>query len=211
MEHVLIVAKTHMGPGKVCIGGLNLHSYKNVRLRLPGDNPHPFNTPFEVGQLWTMDLRPIAHPKPPHVEDMIFTNHTCITSYPSIREGLLQHVQPWKGGLTQLFDGCLQGYRDKCFISRSGGIPPCSTGYWLTTIPLSRTVVRGKVYYHINSVVRQGQEFYRATFSIPYVGFASPLPEIPANTLLRVSLARWWRQEEYSEERCYLQLSGWYL
>jgi hypothetical protein len=48
-------------------------------------------------------------------------------------------------------------------------------------------------------------------FSIPYVGFAEPLSEIPANTLIRVSMCRWWRREEYEEEKCYLQISGWYL
>jgi hypothetical protein len=211
MEKVLIVAKTHMGSGKACVGGLSLRTYKSVRLRLPGDNNHPYNTPYEVGQIWTMDLRPVPHLTPPHIEDMIFTNHNYITSHPNMRGKLLQHVQPWKGGLTQLFDGYLQGDRDKCFISRSGGIPSCSTGYWLTTIPLSLSNVYGKAYYLIKSVTHKGPDFYRATFSIRYVGFADPLPELPANTLIRVSLARWWKQEEHSEERCYLQISGWYL
>jgi hypothetical protein len=34
---------------------------------------------------------------------------------------------------------------------------------------------------------------------------------LEANTLLRLSLARWWQQAPELEERCYLQLSGWYL
>lgn len=50
-----------------------------------------------------------------------------------------------------------------------------------------------------------------AMFSIKYVGFAEPINKIPAGTLVRVSLARWWRPTETSEERCYLQLSGWYV
>ena len=40
-----------------------------------------------------------------------------------------------------------------------------------------------------------------------------PIKVIPAGTLVRVSLARWWRPEDSEpnfEERCYLQLSGWY-
>jgi hypothetical protein len=211
MEEVLIVAKTRMGPGKACVGGLNLSTCKNVRLRLPGDNSPPVNTPFEVGQVWTMNLRSVTHPTPPHVEDKIFTNHNYIASYPSLRSQLLQYIQPWKGGLTQLFDGYLQGDGRKVFISRSGGLPSCSTGYWLTTIPLTLICAYGKAYYTIDSVARKGQEFYRSAFSICYVGFAEPLPEIPANTLVRVSLARWWRKEEHDEERCHLQISGWYL
>ncbi len=46
--------------------------------------------------------------------------------------------------------------------------------------------------------------------TIPFVGLQEPIDEIPAGTLLRVSLARWWSPNENTEERCYLQLSGYY-
>lgn len=48
---------------------------------------------------------------------------------------------------------------------------------------------------------------------IPYVGFEPAVDLIPKGTLVRVSLARWWRPHDSPpdmEERCYLQLSGWY-
>ena len=48
---------------------------------------------------------------------------------------------------------------------------------------------------------------------LKYVGEESPIKVIPAGTLVRLSLARWWRPEDSEpnfEERCYLQLSGWY-
>ncbi|MFH1320564.1 MAG: hypothetical protein ABII90_07920 [Bacteroidota bacterium] len=45
--------------------------------------------------------------------------------------------------------------------------------------------------------------------NISYVGFQNPVDKIPAGTLVRISLARWWSPNE-DEERCYLQLSGWY-
>ena len=48
---------------------------------------------------------------------------------------------------------------------------------------------------------------------LKYVGEESPIKVIPAGTLVRVSLARWWRPEDSEpnfEKRCYLQLSGWY-
>ncbi len=45
----------------------------------------------------------------------------------------------------------------------------------------------------------------------PYVGFESKVDRIPAGTLMRMSLARWWKPEDSDmNERCYLQLSGWY-
>jgi ATP-dependent DNA helicase RecQ len=48
--------------------------------------------------------------------------------------------------------------------------------------------------------------------TIVFVGFQEPLKTIPAGTLLRVSLAHWWRPVDNSEEeqRCYVQLSGWF-
>lgn len=211
MERVLIVAKTHMGPGKACVGALSLRTFKNVRLRLPGDTNHPADTPFDVGQVWNVDLGPANKLTPPHTEDMVMHTGNYVQSYPYIRDTLLQHIEPWKGGLTQLFDGCLQSDGRGCYISHNGGVPSCSTGYWLTTLPLTLTSIRDKAYYSVLSVVHKGQEYYRGTFSIPYVGFADPIPTILANTLVRVSLARWWQREVYCEERCYLQISGWYL
>ncbi|MGH2506295.1 MAG: hypothetical protein ACRDHZ_02595, partial [Ktedonobacteraceae bacterium] len=68
MEQVLVVAKTHMSQGKTCIGGLSLHTFENVRLKLPGDHNHPADTPFDVGQVWKLELRNVTHATPPHIE-----------------------------------------------------------------------------------------------------------------------------------------------
>src|SRR5258708_18182970 len=153
MERVLVVAKTHMGPDRACVGGLSLRTYKNVRLLLPGSHSHVADTPFEVGQVWNLELRKAPHPMPPHMEDSIITGQDYVHSLPSLRSALLQHIEPWKGGLSEIFDGYLQGDGHKAFISRKGGVPECSTGYWLTTIPLTRASVARKTYYTIQSVV----------------------------------------------------------
>src|SRR5690606_14282307 len=49
--------------------------------------------------------------------------------------------------------------------------------------------------------------------TLTFIGYQEPIPEIPAGTLLRVSLAHWWRPEERPdlELRCHVQLSGWFL
>jgi len=49
--------------------------------------------------------------------------------------------------------------------------------------------------------------------TLTYVGFQEPVPEIPAGTLLRVSLAHPWRPKDQPQEelRCFVQLSGWFL
>jgi ATP-dependent DNA helicase RecQ len=49
--------------------------------------------------------------------------------------------------------------------------------------------------------------------TLTFVGYQEPLPELPAGTLLRVSMSQWWRPDDRPEAelRCYLQLSGWIL
>ena len=48
--------------------------------------------------------------------------------------------------------------------------------------------------------------------SIPYVGYEAPVLVIPAGSLVRVSLARWWHKPNAPDEgeTCSLQLSGWF-
>jgi hypothetical protein len=94
------------------------------------------------------------------------------------------------------------------YISQSKGIPKCSTGYWLSNMPFNLIQKNEKPYYQIKYDIFN---HYQGTLSIPYVGFANPIQHIPANTLVRVSLARWWMPSGVDEGRCYLQLSGWYV
>jgi putative nucleic acid modification protein with dual OB domain len=94
------------------------------------------------------------------------------------------------------------------YISRSTGIPKSSTGYWLPNRPLTLTYRYEKPYYQIKYDIYND---YQGTLSIPYVGFADPIQQIPVSALIRISLARWWIPTGINEERCYLQLSGWYL
>ena len=48
---------------------------------------------------------------------------------------------------------------------------------------------------------------------IPYVGLGDTPDIIPEDTLIRLSLglSHWWSKDGETEERCYLQVSGFYL
>jgi hypothetical protein len=120
----------------------------------------------------------------------------------------MQRIRPLQGGPEQLFDELLNIDTMSSYISKSKGIPKCSTGYWLPNRPLNLTQKNEKPYYQIKY---DRYDRYQAPLSIKYVGFASPIQHIPAHTLIRVSLARWWMPTGVNEERCYLQLSGWYV
>jgi len=59
MERILNVAKTHMGPGKACVGSKRRHTFKNMRVLLPGNTnqSHPANIHVDVEQVRQLSLR----------------------------------------------------------------------------------------------------------------------------------------------------------
>ena len=61
------------------------------------------------------------------------------------------------------------------------------------------------------SLGKLGVYYLYGSYRIKYVGFQTPLDCIPQGTVLRMSLANWWKKGDSDEERCYLQLSGWYV
>lgn len=209
MERVLIVAKTIMGDG-LCIGGLTANK-QSVRL-IPQDRQekrnYPSNTPLRVGQVWEMELQKPTELTPPHVEDVLVTHQKYLYDAMNVRDILL-HIAPiWRGGPEALFDGLLTLQRTKAYLAPNNPIPPCSTGFWIPNEKLTLTTLYRKKYYY---QYRSEQQAREETLLLSYVGFIQPIAEIPAQTLLRVSLSRWWSPDEDTEKRCYVQLSGWFL
>jgi hypothetical protein len=213
VERVLIVAKTHMEKDLACVSGLTRQSNRSIRLLTARGSHQPADTHFEVGQVWEIEFKRARRITPPHVEDVQVIREKYIGRQSDIRETLLGRVQPWQGEPERLYDGLLS-FGDNCaaYISRGNGqLPPCSTGYWLPAQSLKLTHIDDRTYYLIDYAFEQIGKPFAGTLRIRYIGFAEPIAEIAAQTLVRVSLARWWRLRPDDEERCYLQLSGWYM
>lgn len=206
MERVLIVAKTYMQNG-ICIGGLTRDTNKSVRL-LESDGSHQAtDTSLDVGQVWDMEFHPASSLTPPHVEDVCVTHENFIGRQKNLCETLLPRIKVWEGGPEALFDGQIVINDTVAYISRNKGIPVCSTGYWLSDRVLTLIYRRGsRPYYGLQLSASAPQK----KLYVRYVGFTVPIVRIPANTLIRVSLARWWVPPSAEDERCYLQVSGWY-
>jgi hypothetical protein len=207
LERVLIVAKTRMKSG-FCVSGLVRSSNDNIRLKPEGQYNHSDTTPFEVGQLWDLEYHCKEWISAPHVEDVIVTAQQYVGQIHNMREVLLPRVRPWCGGPQVLYDSMLTLENKKYYVSGIfGPIPRCSTGYWLPdqALILNRTDLRGLYYEY------RDRHTSRCICSIKFVGLAEALDQIPAETLVRVSLSRWRQYDFANEERCYLQLSGWYL
>lgn len=188
----------------VCIGGLTRDGV-NVRLIPRGRQNHPENAAYEIGDIWEMELTPVPQADAPHVEDHTIDRATRIGRARSLATLIPSRAAVWRGGPDSVFGGALR-YRTsgRAYIAREA-IPACSVGFWIPDRPLESRSLSGKPGY-----VYQWQDGRNATFR--YVGFEPPIPIIRSGSLIRVSLARWWRppDDPSVEESCYAQISGWY-
>lgn len=199
---VLIVGRTRMGDGR-CIGGWT-DELGSVRLLPELNSAWSASAPFQIGDVWDMELSRISQPRPPHVEDVIvrgsFSHRGVIEELGS---AIRAHLPVWEGACQVLFDGCVRYTGAGNGYISSSRIPRCSTGFW---IPDRDLVLRadGRHYDYV--------DVFGQKRGLAYVGEAAPLAFISAGTLTRVSLARWWRPDGVEDlgERCYLQLSGWF-
>ncbi len=202
---VLIVAKTHLTEG-VCIGALDRNG-RFLRLLDEKGAHQPSDCPFEINQVWEITSRKADKRVPPHVEDVKILHKEYKRKLRN-EQTMLQvlkncNVKIWKGNPETLFDGCLLWTaKGSGYISGKARIPDHSVGFWITDKELTKYNVYEKIRYRY-SCSQNGR-------SLPYVGVETPAEIIPAGTLLRVSLARWWDKDGEIEERCSLQLSGWY-
>ena len=199
MKRVAIVAVTRMTEPNICVGALGVDDGRSLRLLGP-NGESPMRGEYEVGQVWDLEL--IARPActPPHVEDVLVQRKVQrLPDVPDLGAFLEERVDPWRDDPDGLFDGFVRWTgRGSGFVAEPG-IPRMSTGFWVpnTDLPLEEQHFGYR---------RRG----RADRRLKYVGVADAPAVIPAGTLVRVSLARWWAPPEFDEERCYLQLSGSY-
>jgi len=200
---VIIISKTHMS-NAACVGGV-LANGRFVRLLNSDGYNQDSDTDIEVGEVYTISFSERTEKRPPHIEDILVHSMTYKFAFENIGK-MVEYLKEklkikiWKGSSDVLFDGNLQWTSGGSgYISENGGIPTCSVGFWIPDKDLTRKDFNDKVRYSYPLRWR----------NISYVGFQNPVDLIPAGTLVRVSLARWWSPNE-DEERCYLQLSGWY-
>ena len=207
---VLIVAKTRMGSG-ACIGAIT-ETGESVRLIPRNADPHDgANREYNVGEIWEITAEPVPETSltPPHNEDIFVHEKSRLHTTQNTKDlvSAIELLMPPKTGPPQeLYEGLLQTTSSgRLHIASQNGIPPYSTTFWRTDQPLALETEERKLRY------RYPTENSGGTFT--FGGFQRPLETIPAGTLLRVSLAHWWRPENqsYPELRCYAQISGWFL
>ena len=202
---VVIVAKTRMGSG-ACVGGLTFEG-RSLRLNAADrETDDHFNMDYQVGEVWKIETRNDTESEPPHVENVTVERKSRSGTIMQITEFIEGHMPPVSGGVEELFDGLTNATNTgTLYIAERSGIPGRSTMFWRPDKPLTRDEDQKRIRY------RYPTESGGSTLT--FVGFQEPIPEIPAGTLMRVSLAHWWRPEDMpdGELRCYVQISGWFL
>lgn len=186
-----------------CIGALSLATNESIRLlERDGSNP-PRTTMYEIGQVWDIDFEPVRRLRPPHTEDIKVIRKNHISNIQNVATQIISRVNRLhQGGIDELHEGFLRFTNSGSgYISAIYGVPDYSTCFWIPDRDLTSVTYGRDVKYCYSTYQR-----------LKYVGFEQPMGLIPAETLVRVSLARWWSPPDSDDEaRCYLQLSGWYL
>jgi hypothetical protein len=203
MRRVVVVSRTKMNT-LVCVGSLDVDNLESLRLLDAEGNNLPADVGYEIGQVWKIEGYRPQNIEPPHVEDYCVTNQRLLKTIDKhvLRDFVLQRLNVWRGGIDQLYNGCLRvTTHGSGYITRQC-VPDRSTWFWLPDAPLR--LVKGESRYYFYS---SRQRYLR----LKHVGFEPVTDELPRGTLLRLSLARWWDNDaDDLDERCYLQLSGWY-
>jgi hypothetical protein len=199
---VVIVARTRMNEGKICIGGISEEA-ESFRLMDDDCNYHMKACPYEVGEIWDMKVKACKHLEAPHLEDVAVIEAKKLGIEKNLWRFIAERTTPWKGSIESIFDGKIRFTGNgSAYISHSGGLPSVSTGFWIPDTDLEFKDEPRVAYFP-----------KRERRYLSYVGTGKPRPVIESGTLVRVSLAKWWKQKDTDsslELRCYAQLSGWY-
>lgn len=206
--YILILGRTKMSGASRCIGGL-ADDGRSVRLQKADGTHWDFNAPFQVGQIWDVTYIFSQNCTPPHTEDVIVTRYRYVRTEPHVRDYLLKRLQPWQGGIGTLFNGVVRYTANNNGYISADSVPAHSTWFWIPDRDL--TLRNDSKHYDYPLDPTMPALMPRG---LSYVGEPPPLQTIQAGTLVRVSLARWWKPNDAApdfKERCYLQLSGWFL
>jgi ATP-dependent DNA helicase RecQ len=201
---VVIVAKTRMGSG-ACVGALTFEGWSLRLIAADRETNDQFNMDFQVGEVWEVETRDDPDNIPPHVENVIVYRKRRIAPMSSMAQFIEGQMPPLRGGVEVIFEGLTQATpTGTLYIAEHTGIPQRSTMFWQPDQPLVREDDQKRIRYRYPTD--------SGGYTLTFVGFQEPVPEIPAGTIVRVSLAHWWRPKEMPEGelRCYVQISGWF-
>ena len=211
MSNILIVSKTKMSNNRICVGGIDIDNGIPVRLLdITGHHESADTCSFNIREIWNIKYSNHNQRLLPHSEDVrvISKNKSGVLKSEISIIDLLNGLQfcVYEGDILNTFEEKLKCTKLGALYISEDNVPNNSTCFWICDKEIRRHDYNEKVRYHYHNGTRQWG------YNITYVGLEeNPAQSIPQGTLVRLSLAHWWSPEDSdTEERCYLQLSGWY-
>jgi hypothetical protein len=200
---IIIVSRTRMREGRVCVGAHDLDDFRGLRLYKHDGTYLNEGDRIAIGEIWELEYRSKSNLDPPHVEDVIVAHEGAsrVGREPDLSALIRRRDEIWATP-DELFEGCLRiTGAGSAYVPADGPLPSRSTGYWSLDMALQRQQMDGKTRY-----LRAAANELRR---VSYVGIAAPRATIPAGTLVRVSLSRRFAPTD-DHNGYWLQLSGWY-
>lgn len=201
---IVILARTKMHGNYVCIGGFNKLEELNVRLLNPDGNYFTSDAEFDVGQVWDVEYYMWPYTEPPHVEDVWLSSAMRLEKLYDTKSFVAENCQVVRGSLSRTFDKNLHRSNNGAIYIGKEAISSCSVCIWECDHDLKL----------VEKESQRARYFYPQSKDgcfIPYVGWERPDSFVPKGTLVRLSLARWWKPcGTFGEARCYLQISGFF-
>ncbi|MCZ7590539.1 MAG: hypothetical protein M5U27_17125 [Gaiella sp.] len=200
---VVIVAKTRMREGRMCVGAHDLDDFRSLRLFRHDGRYLNEDANLDVGDVWEMEYVERPGAVAPHLEDVLVQRggvrrtgrEEDLAALVMARDVVWQTVD-------ELFDGRLDfTAAGSAYVPEAGPLPGRSTGYWRPTHELTL--------YQVNEKPRYRWTGGGALRSIRHVGVADPDVAIPAGSLVRLSLSQLFEPPD-GPRGYWLQLSGWY-
>ncbi|MFG6083660.1 hypothetical protein ACEUZ9_005381 [Paracoccus litorisediminis] len=214
---VIVMARTNMGPGYLCIGAYDIGRKKNIRLLNDGGGKQLSNFPYYVGDriiasYMEADIKRITAP---HTEDVHLLKHDIYKKHriEKLAESIKSNLDVIRGDIFSAFSGRLSreievdglNRRLTSFHIPQGRAPNHSVCFWEADRDLSLTF---NDYDKQAYIYRNGDG---GIAYIPFIGSHNPRLEIKKGEIVRLSLARWWSPDPQNQpKRCQLQLSGCY-
>ena len=161
MARVIIVSRTRMANGYVCVGGVDVDYHRSVRL-LTANGGHETATdcPYEIWDIWDIDYYLSQRRPNPHTEDANVTRREKVdrVDAPNLSinrfTGWLERarIPIFRGSLFSVFDGKLKlTDMDKLYISKED-VPAYSTCFWINDKRLLGYESRGRWQYRYNNM-----------------------------------------------------------
>lgn len=204
-DDVVILARTQMKGNRVCVGGYSVTQKRYVRLLTKNAENQSETTPYQVGQVYSVNYENRTQLVLPHCED-VCVHESELKDEEIDFYKILETISSRDIHIRDLFNKLLQWENGSGFLIEQESLPSGS----VIVVQLNHDLYLSKkdreYYYYIDNNLRE-------TFKVKYVGIydKSNVRKILAGTFLRFSLARWWdRDGQFQQKRAYLQLSAIY-